>query len=682
MRRGCNTCQWSWPLRIGSIEVSSIHSNQQPRTRCNRVAQPDRLPSRCGVRVRSLDPPYIVARTSLREILESPQAHRISVTNSSNSAPQFFVFILQMAVRQISKPDELVSMVQGALRPITSYDTRRYERTGLAEPYHMQISPGLFSRSRLPELPYLPLHWSAHIHPEGQLYFCGDGPLPVVTQAYNVTRWIQGTQGSIAHRSFPISDQVRVEPELFESIHISYEAGDYMALDHSISAKPPIHQEKLRKIFRQYGGVLIEQEPGSSTAPMLSPQERESICAIGMAAIKRIQIGCERLGLNVDLNELLTFGALAQEVQDLKASCKKLEYLLRTGRSSPALRRRIETLLERIKNSPAMDEIDLVRKLDEFTQLHLEFCELSLTGQDTKATIRDLRELVQNELYKAKLRVEEFNSLSKLYYTEGGRHDLAVLMQENVRAARDAGFREGVSSTGESQWVYDELQKIDECFAEIREHLKESKKFWEKVDHNLKSAPSTPTSQQAQDVPDGITTGPVELRIEHRAQRIHTGLQNISQAAQQYCGSRKMLKTGNNLVKDASDLTKDCSTISSTQRSAEIQLQSQTCGPKSGRKALAPLRKGLGSIVKRNEKLLLAFTKYKRLMYLLFWFAGTTAAQKMRMERPDHVAHAGLVSKGLCSYVLPFESAFTSIKGRLRGTQKFWIDLGSIGDGL
>ncbi|KAK7039522.1 hypothetical protein R3P38DRAFT_481426 [Favolaschia claudopus] len=72
----------------------------------------------------------------------------------------------------------------GILRPTTSNDTGRYERNGLAQVDDMKISSGLFIRSRMPEPPYLPPHWSAHIHPEGQLYFYRDGPLSVVTEAY------------------------------------------------------------------------------------------------------------------------------------------------------------------------------------------------------------------------------------------------------------------------------------------------------------------------------------------------------------------------------------------------------------------------------------------------------------------------------------------------------------------
>ncbi|KAJ7816336.1 hypothetical protein B0H13DRAFT_2460276 [Mycena leptocephala] len=150
-----------------------------------------------------------------------------------------------MAV-QISKlaSTEPVSMVsetksEGILRPTTSNDTGRYERTGLAEPFNMQISSGLFIRSRLPEPTYLPLHWSAHIHPKGQLYFCREGSLRVVTEAYlyrpetleKVTHWIQKIEDIVANKNFPISDQL----ELF--IKIEDEDCAYYLVDHAARAQ-------------------------------------------------------------------------------------------------------------------------------------------------------------------------------------------------------------------------------------------------------------------------------------------------------------------------------------------------------------------------------------------------------------------------------------------------------------
>ncbi|KAJ7792409.1 hypothetical protein B0H14DRAFT_2931374 [Mycena olivaceomarginata] len=135
---------------------------------------------------------------------------------------------------------ELTSVVPGAgsegiLRPTTSNDTGRYERTGFAEPVNMQISSGLFIHSRMPEPIYLPLHWSAYVHPEGQLYFCREGPsLRVVTEAYlyrpetldKATRWIKRIEDLIAEKEFPASHHL----ELF--IKLEDEDCAYYLIDH------------------------------------------------------------------------------------------------------------------------------------------------------------------------------------------------------------------------------------------------------------------------------------------------------------------------------------------------------------------------------------------------------------------------------------------------------------------
>ncbi|KAJ7138527.1 hypothetical protein C8R43DRAFT_955377 [Mycena crocata] len=127
---------------------------------------------------------------------------------------------------------------QGILRPTTSNDTGRYERTGLAQP-DMQISSGLFFGSRLPEPAYLPQHWSAHIHPEGQLYFFREGSPRVVTEANlyrpetlnKVTRWIKHIEDLVADKISPTSDQV----ELF--IKIEDEDCAYYFVDNTTRAQ-------------------------------------------------------------------------------------------------------------------------------------------------------------------------------------------------------------------------------------------------------------------------------------------------------------------------------------------------------------------------------------------------------------------------------------------------------------
>ncbi|KAK6996633.1 hypothetical protein R3P38DRAFT_3069521 [Favolaschia claudopus] len=94
----------------------------------------------------------------------------------------------QTLVNSIYKEDDEFHPAKGlgSLRPITSQCTRRYEnKTSLrGELLTMDISPGLFGKSHEPEPEYLAALWSAHIHPEGQLYFYREGPLRVVTEAF------------------------------------------------------------------------------------------------------------------------------------------------------------------------------------------------------------------------------------------------------------------------------------------------------------------------------------------------------------------------------------------------------------------------------------------------------------------------------------------------------------------
>ncbi|KAJ7512641.1 hypothetical protein B0H11DRAFT_1946634 [Mycena galericulata] len=129
--------------------------------------------------------------------------------------------------------------LEGILRPTTSNDTGRYEKTGLAEPDNMQITPGLFIHYRLPEPTYLPLKWSAHIHPEGQLYFCREGAPRILTEAYlyrpeildKVTCWIEKIEERLVRINFPVSDQV----ELF--IKIEDDNCAYYLVDHATRAQ-------------------------------------------------------------------------------------------------------------------------------------------------------------------------------------------------------------------------------------------------------------------------------------------------------------------------------------------------------------------------------------------------------------------------------------------------------------
>ncbi|KAJ7134363.1 hypothetical protein C8R44DRAFT_770316 [Mycena epipterygia] len=397
-----------------------------------------------------------------------------------------------------------------------------------------------------------------------------------------------------------------------------------------------------------------------------------------MARIKRILRDCQRLGPDIDFNQIVLFRDHVQQVEGLMESCKRLEYLLRGGVSSQTQRDTIENLLKTIKMSPVLDDIGLqiLRGLEGFTELYFRFCESALMGEDTETTILELRELVKGELDRANERIKDFNALSKHYAEK--RHDLTVLMQESTKSAEKDGFREGVSSDVESQQIYDELGKIDKLIKQIGETLKHTKDFWKDVDQSLRSASSVRANQQAKDPPDGITSGPGELGLERRAEKIQTGLNTVCQAAQQYCSSKKMLKTGNDLVEDAACLTTKCTAIVRVQTSVVSQLHTQSFDLKSTRKSIPPLTKALRSAVKGYQKLSLQFEKYAQKIYLLFWFAGTTAEEKLGVERSAHweFAREYLQSKELSPCVLSFESAFYGIERQLRETQSFWMTVG------
>jgi hypothetical protein len=118
---------------------------------------------------------------------------------------------------------------------------------------------------------------------------------------------------------------------------------------------------------------------------------------------------------------------------DLKACCQRLDYLVRTGRACPRNRARVEKLLANIKMSVESGDIEALQDRRDLSDSYLKFCELTLMGEDTAATIRDLRKFAKDELDSANCRLAEFKALRK-QYEDGGRRELAVFMKKNAKA--------------------------------------------------------------------------------------------------------------------------------------------------------------------------------------------------------------------------------------------------------
>ncbi|KAJ7912183.1 hypothetical protein B0H13DRAFT_2660217, partial [Mycena leptocephala] len=134
---------------------------------------------------------------------------------------------------------------------------------------------------------------------------------------------------------------------------------------------------RLKQIFRCYEVPFSERPLSSSTA-------RERICVARKAGIIRICEACYRLGANIDVGGLVRQDlALTHEIGNLNARCQRLEYLFRTGRACPRNRARVEKLIESIKMSSALNDIELLRNRESFSDLYFKFCELTLMGEDT-----------------------------------------------------------------------------------------------------------------------------------------------------------------------------------------------------------------------------------------------------------------------------------------------------------
>ncbi|KAF7335713.1 hypothetical protein MVEN_02226800 [Mycena venus] len=184
---------------------------------------------------------------------------------------------------------------KGTLSPITSASTNRYENKALVDPFVMEISAGLFTTSQEPEPEYLAPLWSAHIHPEGQLYFCREGPLlRVITEAYlyrhetfEITcRWIAHIECLLSEVEITVSGDL----ELF--VQLEGQNCAYYFVDHATCAQfwlensdterlgldPVTSTSQLKIVLEELYWLHVEHFP--MHLPALPSQKLEEIISI------------------------------------------------------------------------------------------------------------------------------------------------------------------------------------------------------------------------------------------------------------------------------------------------------------------------------------------------------------------------------------------------------------------
>ncbi|KAJ7901441.1 hypothetical protein B0H13DRAFT_1883029 [Mycena leptocephala] len=185
------------------------------------------------------------------------------------------------------------------------------------------------------------------------------------------------------------------------------------------------------------------------------------------------------------------------------------------------------------------------------------------------------------------------------------------MTKERHKAATAKGFWEGVGSAEKCQQIYDKAKKIERSLGTICETLNRSVRYWEGVNKSFKNASSPPPGQQAKDPPDGLTTGPADILAQHQADQIQTELHAVSQVAQQYTSSKKILTEGNDLVHRATDLSVNCKTVVQTHTFVHLQPPSRNGNQdrKTAGETITPLTDGLKTVMKGYTKLSNKFTK-------------------------------------------------------------------------
>ncbi|KAJ6608132.1 hypothetical protein B0H10DRAFT_2303725 [Mycena sp. CBHHK59/15] len=166
---------------------------------------------------------------------------------------------------------------------------------------------------------YLPQHWSAHVHPEGNPYFSRSGPLRVVTEDYmyrssiaeSISHWIERIQEILTEKKVPISENI----ELF--IKVKGHDCAYYFVDHSsriqfwlddhntadFGLPPVISSSQLKILLEQLYWSHVEHFPMHMTG--LSMQTLDDILSVFSQGL------CDQMTSRVS-----TFPYTAQDCKD------------------------------------------------------------------------------------------------------------------------------------------------------------------------------------------------------------------------------------------------------------------------------------------------------------------------------------------------------------------------------
>ncbi|KAJ7847431.1 hypothetical protein B0H13DRAFT_84516 [Mycena leptocephala] len=141
--------------------------------------------------------------------------------------------------------------------------------------------------------------------------------------------------------------------------------------------------ENALDVLRKYDTVILLDDSGSMTMPGSESRSRWFEASQALEALAETAAKYDTDSIDIHFLNGMTLrdaqdqrDSLTEKTRHLGASCKKLQYLLQTGRSTPAVREKLTELVEHIQKSLALCELDHLRDLDDFTPLYLRFCQL------------------------------------------------------------------------------------------------------------------------------------------------------------------------------------------------------------------------------------------------------------------------------------------------------------------